>query len=86
MKFEYRIDFSVLMDNNDKQNATTIMKRCDYSTLSNSAIPCRNLGHYKCSHCSFSFCLEHDLQHQQELKGEICGLLNQAKVGREEGF
>lgn len=56
------------------------MKICGYSTLSNNAIPCRNLGHYKCSHCSFSFCLEHDLQHQQELKGEVYNLLTEAKV------
>ena len=76
----------VLMDADDKQNVITNIKLCDYSTLSNNANPCRNLGHYKCSHCSSSFCLEHDLQHQQDLKGEICDLLSQAKVGSGEEF
>ncbi len=37
---------------------------------------------HRCIHCSSSFCLNHDLQHQQDLQEEICHFIAEAKVSQ----
>ncbi len=70
----------VLIRIQDTQNIEMNMNICRYSISSNSVFQCRDVANYKCSHCSYSFCLQHGLRHQQELKEEINYLLAEAQV------
>jgi hypothetical protein len=68
------------MQANDEENIVMHMNRCEYSISSENDCQCRNAANYKCAHCPFSFCLQHGLQHQQNLKEEIHSLLAKAEV------
>jgi transposase-like protein len=70
----------VVTESHGTQNIGMDINRCTYSISSKSACQCQDVANYKCSHCSFSFCLQHGLQHQQELKQEIHYLLAEAQV------
>ncbi|CAF3378276.1 unnamed protein product, partial [Rotaria sp. Silwood2] len=48
---------------------------CQYQLSSINMYHCQSLATYKCSHCSVSFCLQHGLKHQEDLKKEIRDLL-----------
>jgi hypothetical protein len=74
------ISSDVFIKTHDKQNILRNIKRCKYSISSESFCQCQNIANYKCSHCPFSYCLQHGLQHQQDLKDEIHYLLGEAQV------
>ncbi len=67
-------------DTSNKRNKETNVNRCAYRLSTMNDSQCQNLATYKCSHCSFFYCLEHDLQHREDLEEEINYLLDEARV------
>jgi hypothetical protein len=65
---------------NDKQDIVVNVARCEYSLPFIDDYQCPNVSTYKCSHCPHSFCLQHGLQHQEDLKNEIRCLLAETQV------
>jgi hypothetical protein len=55
-------------------------KTCQYHATASSVCYCKNLATYICPHCSVPYCLQHGLQHQEELKGDLRSLLAKAQV------
>ncbi len=63
-----------------KEDSMMRLNRCQYQLPGNNGPHCRCPATYKCSHCSLSCCLQHGLQHQDDLKDEIRSLLSKAQV------
>ncbi len=74
------ISFNASNDTSNKRNKETNVNRCAYRLSTMNDSQCQNLATYKCSHCSFLYCLEHDLQHREDLEEEINYLLDEARV------
>ncbi len=66
--------------NSINQKDTIKVNTCQYTIPSTNVSHCRNQGTYKCSHCNISFCLQHGLQHQEDLKTDIRSLLTKTQV------
>jgi len=64
----------------DKQNKDMNTTKCEYRLSMIDNVQCQNLNEYQCSHCSSLYCLEHSLQHQEDLKEEVSYLLDEAQV------
>ncbi len=67
-------------DTANKQNDETNVNRCAYQLSTIDDGHCQNPALFKCAHCSSSYCLEHDLQHQDDVEEEINYLLDEAQV------
>ncbi|UJR20357.1 hypothetical protein I4U23_023488 [Adineta vaga] len=52
--------------------------KCQYQLSAIDSIVCEMSAIYKCSHCSTVYCLEHGLEHQEDLREEINYLLDEA--------
>jgi hypothetical protein len=74
------MSLDALNDTENKQNNETNVNRCAYQLSTTDHGHCQNTASSRCSHCSSSFCLEHDLQHKNDLEEEINCLLDEAKV------
>ncbi len=64
----------------EQQHSSLNTTSCQYLHPFANVHQCQELSTYTCSHCSSWFCLQHGVQHQQDLKEKIRHLLTETKV------
>jgi hypothetical protein len=69
-----------MIDNVNKESNATKSNWCQFRLPLNNAAYCRNRATYQCAHCPVSYCLQHGLQHQEDLKDDVRTLLSTAQV------